>query len=101
VDAVSEFMARHAPGELDFLRILASNKTVFRGTNNVAGATDFMLAVGECQRRYAGYHIFRSRQELVQKGMDDKIDAGFFTIIVPGHQPSQDEIEAFHSFLET
>ena len=91
---VKQFLLNHTPEELSFLRILASNKTVFQGADNKAGATDFLLAVGDCQQRYARYHTFRSSQELIQMGLDDKIKAEFFVVHIPGHSPSQDEIEA-------
>jgi len=79
-EIVLKFVAGRAPEELAFLRILASNKTVFQGADNNAGVTDFLMAVGECQSRYARFHIRRGRDELVQMGIDDKIGSDFFVI---------------------
>ena len=92
--AVNQFLEKHTPEELAFLRILASNKTVFQGEDNKSGPTDFLLAVGECMQRYAGYHIYRGRQELVQMGISDKVESDYFVKMLRGHSPSIDEIEA-------
>lgn len=92
--AVNEFVERHTPEELAFVRILASNQTVYRSEFNMAGPTDFMMAVGECQRRYAGFHIRRGAAELIDLGLGDTVKSDFFTVIVPGHDPSQEELDA-------
>jgi len=92
--AVNEFIERHSPEELAFVRILASNKTVFRSEFNLAGATDFLISVGECQRRYAYFHIRRSASDLIEKGLEGKIGADFFVYVIPGHDPSQEDLEA-------
>ncbi|MCL2059432.1 MAG: DUF362 domain-containing protein [Oscillospiraceae bacterium] len=91
--AVNRFMANHTPEELSFVRILSSNKTVFQGAFNRSQSTDFLLAVGDCQQRYAGYHIRRGRDELIQRGIADKVDAGFFVMQIPGHEPTVEALE--------
>ena len=91
---VNQFVANHAPEELDFLRILASNKTVFQGVDNKAGVTSFLLAVGECQRYYARFHIRRGKDELEQMGLADKISSDFFVLYIPGHDPTMEQLEA-------
>ena len=97
---VNEFVANHEPEELTFVRILSSNKTVFQGAYNRAGATDFLLAVGDCQQRYAQMHIRRGRDELVQMGIADKVAPEFFVEFVPGHTPTQEALEAAFARLK-
>jgi len=96
--AVYQFIACHTPEELSFIRVLASNTTVFQGENNKAGVTDFLLAVGDCQRRYAHFHIKRGQEELFQMGIADKVNADFFVIHIPGHEPTAGELE--DAFIE-
>ena len=90
---VLRLIERHTPEELAFLRILASNKTVFQGAQNQARVTDFLLTVGDCQRHYARFHVARGRDELVQLGIADKVSAEFFAVHIPGHDPQPDELE--------
>jgi uncharacterized protein (DUF362 family) len=90
---VKQFIAKHTPEELGFVRILSSNKTVYQGFINRAKTTDFLLAVGDCMRRYARYHIRRGKDELIEKGLADKLDAEFFVIHLPGHTPSLEALE--------
>ncbi|MCL2057386.1 MAG: hypothetical protein FWH02_09265, partial [Oscillospiraceae bacterium] len=98
--AVNTFIENHKPEELEFVRILASNKTVYQSAANMAGPTDFLLAVGNCQLPYARFHVTRSKDELIQMGIADKVSADFFVIHIPGHNPSQDELEAALSELK-
>jgi len=91
---VSDFVAEKTPEELAFVRILASNKTVFQGADNKSGVTDFTICVGECQHRYANAHIRRGADELVQMGMADKITSEYFVKFIPGCTPSPDELES-------
>ena len=92
--AVLEFLKKHTPEKLSFARILASNKTVFQGADNKANATDFLLAVGDCQSRYNEGHIKRSTYELEEMGIADKVDATFFVVTVPGHNPTMEKLES-------
>jgi|GEM_PF-922542 len=91
---VYEFLDGHTPEELAFLRILASNKTVFQGADNQSGATDFLLAVGDCQLRYMKYHIRRGNDDLLQMGIADRVSADFFVVGIPGHEPTVEALEA-------
>jgi len=91
---VKEFVTRHTPEELAFVRILASNKTVFQGADNQAGVTDFLLAVGDCQFHYARFHTWRGREELTQMGIADKVGSDFFVKHLPGHNPPIEQLEA-------
>ena len=97
---VNQFVARHTPEELAFVRILSSNKTVFQGNNNRANSTDFMMAVGDCQQRYARFQIRRGKDDLTQLGIADKIDSAFFSIHIPGHDPKLEDLEAAFSELK-
>ena len=97
---VKQFIANHTQEELAFVRILSSNKTLHQGFFNQANATDFMLAVGDCQQRYARFHIRRGRDDLMQMGIADKIDSAFFTIHIPGHDPKLEDIEAAFAELQ-
>lgn len=90
---INRFVAAHSPEELAFVRIMASNKTVFRGADNAAGATDFLLAAGQCQSAYADFHIRRSAAELVQTGIADKVSADFFVVTIPGHELTVEDLE--------
>ena len=90
---VSRFTANHTPEELAFVRILASNKTITQGLFNRAGVTDFLMAVGECQQRYADFHIFRGIAELQQMGIGDKVSPDFFVVRVKGHNPTMEQLE--------
>ena len=98
---VELFICGHTPEELAFIRILASNKTVFQGLSNKANATDFLLAVGDCQKRYVDMHRKRSEDELIQMGIADKLNADFFIIHVPGHDPELYKLEAAFSELKS
>lgn len=98
--AVRQFLSAHTRDELAFLRILASNKTVFQGAENSAGVTAFLLTVGDCQRFYSRFHIMRGKDELVQLGLSDKISSDFFVKHIPGHNPPQEEIEAAFAELK-
>ena len=91
---VKTFIDAHTADELAFVRILASNKTVFQGADNKANATDFLLAVGDCMERYAGFHIHRGREELAQMGLKGTIGPEFFVKIIPGHSPTQQDLES-------
>ena len=97
---VNQFVAGHTPEELSFVRILSSNKTVFQGFYNRANATDFLLAVGDCQRRYANFHIRRGRDDLIQMGIADKIDSSFFVKHIPGHNPTLEDLESAFAELK-
>ncbi len=89
--AVEEFLARHSEEELAFLRILASNKTVYQGADNKSDATDYVMCVGDCQKFYANRHIKRSAQEIATRGLD--IDINDIVGCVPGHKPTAEVIE--------
>ncbi|MCL2059896.1 MAG: DUF362 domain-containing protein [Oscillospiraceae bacterium] len=91
---VLSFIERHTPEELAFVRILASNKTVFKGDANQAGVTDFLMTVGDCQKRYSVFHIMRGRDELVQLGLSGEVESDFFVVHIPGHNPDIDKLEA-------
>ena len=97
---VLEFIERHTPEELAFLRILASNKTVFKGALNNAGPTDFLLAVGDCQKYYLRHHLDRSKNEIKQRGLEDLTTADFFVKFIPGHDVTQEDLEAALSELK-
>ena len=90
---VDQFLARHTPEELRFVRILASNKTVFQGADNKAGVTDFLMAVGDCQRHYVKYHTKRGNDELIQMGIADKVSAEEFIVFIPGHHLAAEDLE--------
>ena len=90
---VNSFVDSHTPEELAFVRILASNKTIFQGADNQAGVIDFLLAVGDCQRRYSEFHVRRGSAELIQMGIDDKISSDFFVVFIPGHNPTIEQME--------
>ncbi|MBQ3864480.1 MAG: DUF362 domain-containing protein [Clostridia bacterium] len=96
--AVREWMATHTEEELAFLRILASNKTVFQGKDNHSEATDYVLTVGDCQMMYARHHKFRSMSEFRAKGLDINIDDLVATI--PGHVPTMETIEEAYQKLK-
>ena len=64
-----EFIARHTDEELAFLRILASNQTIYRGRNNHAEATDHVLLIGRCMIEYAHNHAHRSMGEFRERGI--------------------------------
>jgi len=91
--AVNEFLTKHTPEELSFVRILASNKTIFQGADNKALANDFLLSVGDCQLRYTTGHIKRGVFDLEDMGLAGKVKSDFFVVHVPGHTPSMDELE--------
>jgi hypothetical protein len=97
---ILEFVSNHTPEELSFLRILASNKTIFQGSHNEAKATDFLLAVGRCQEHYVKYHLQRSQEELTQIGLEE-VDASFYISYIPGCDISQEILEtAFKDLKE-
>ena len=95
---VNQFIERHTPEELSFIRILSSNKTVFQGNFNRANVTDFLLAVGDCQKPYANFHIRRGSDDLVEMGLADKISSDFFVKFIPGHDITLEDMES--AFLE-
>ena len=95
---VSRFIDSKTPEELAFIRILASNKTVFQGKDNEAGATDFLLAVGDCQTRYVYSHIRRSGSDLIQAGLGDVVKPEFFVIHIPGHDLTEQAVRT--AFIE-
>ena len=68
--AVQEFISNHTAEELAFLRILASNKTVYQGADNKSDASDYVMCVGSCMFWYARHHKRRSEQELRAGGSD-------------------------------
>ena len=91
---VNQFVEKHGADELGFVRILASNKTVSQGMLNRAGPTDFLIAVGDCQKRYVNNMHRRGKFELMQMGLEDKYDTYYFIRHIPGHVPSIDELDA-------
>ena len=93
-ELAKRFVEKHTPDELAFLRILASNKTIFQGADNLSKVTDFLLAVGDCQSYYARFHIDRGVHELVQMGINDKINSDFFVVYVSGHNPTLEDLES-------
>ena len=64
-----EFIARHTDEELAFLRILASNQTIYRGRDNHSEATDHVLLIGKCMIEYAHNHAYRSMGEFRERGI--------------------------------
>lgn len=88
-ERVNEAILKYSRDELADIRILASNKTVFKGKNNNAMMDDFMLAVGNCQRGYVRNHKRRSH-----KLSDLDLDPFIVTVegCCPG--PSVEEIDA-------
>ena len=97
---VKQFVAGHTAEELAFLRILASNKTVFQGEKNEARVINFLLTVGDCQQYYSRFHIRRGVEELNQMGLSDKVSSDFFVIHIPGHCPSVSEMETAFAELK-
>jgi len=91
---VNQFICRHTPEELSFIRVLASNKTVFRGAENNSGVTDFLLAAGDCQQHYVEYHTRRGNNELYEMRLSDRVDAGFFVKYIPGHNLTLEDLES-------
>ena len=96
--AVLEWIDSKKPEDIDFLRILASNRTVYKGKNNHAEATDYVLGVGNCQAEYIHYHKERSKQEFADIGVTTDINdiVGF----VPGHHVTVEQIEAEYQRLK-
>ncbi|MCL1829868.1 MAG: DUF362 domain-containing protein [Oscillospiraceae bacterium] len=91
---VLEFVKQHSLEELSFIRILASNKTVFQGSDNESGTTDYLLAVGDCQKRYVGYHLERTHEELKEMGLSDSVTADNFVVFIGGHEITLEQIES-------
>jgi uncharacterized protein (DUF362 family) len=91
---VNEFLSKHTPDELSFVRILASNKTIFQGADNKALANDFFLSVGDCQERYTKGHIKRGVYDLEDMNLAGKVSSDFFVAHVPGHNPPIEDLEA-------
>lgn len=88
---VKEFIKNHTDEELAFLRILASNKTVYKGRDNQAAATDYTLCVGACQMGYAWHHKERSAAEFIDRGLD--LDINDIVGTVDCHKVTVEQIE--------
>lgn len=69
-----KFIASHTEDELAFIRILASNQTVYRGKNNHSEATDHVLLIGRCMREYWFNHRMRTLAEFRERGITTDFD---------------------------
>ena len=54
--AVKELLDKYGPDTLSAIRVVASGREVFRGSNNSAGLEDYVLGVGRCQDFYCYNH---------------------------------------------
>ncbi len=92
-----EFVARHTEEELAFLRILASNQSIFRGKDNHSEATDHVLLIGNCMMDYAYNHGQRSLAEFRERGITTKIEdlVGF----IRHHDVTMEQVEETYQKL--
>ena len=64
-----EFIARHTEEELAFLRVLASNQSIYRGKDNHSEGTDHVLLIGRCMIEYWHNHRHRTLGEFRERGI--------------------------------
>ncbi len=86
MDATQAVMARFTEEELKEIRVLAANRTIFRGANNKAAVDDLLLAIGDCQAGYCRNHARRGHK------ISD-VDFDKTMVFQPGCPPTADEIE--------
>ncbi len=86
-DVVEKVVAKYTPEQLAGIRILASNKMVYKGANNQAQMDDYLLAVGDCQKGYCRNHARR-----VHKVSD--IDVSEYIEMAPGCCPGEADVIA-------
>ncbi len=92
-----EFIARHTDDELAFLRILASNQTIYRGRDNHAEATDHVLLIGKCMMEYGYNHAMRSMAEFRERGIETKIED--LVILIREHDVTLEQVEEAYQKL--
>jgi len=95
---VKKFIANHSEDELAFIRILASNKTVFRGRDNKSASDDYTLLVGSCMAGYAHHHMERSENEFREKGIE--LDIHDIVSYIPGHKVTCEQIEEVYQKMK-
>jgi len=79
---------------LEKLRILASNREIYRGQSNQAKIEDLLVLVGDCEENYYRYHGDRLRKILKQE--PDR-----YMEFIPGCPPDKKEIKnALHKILK-
>ena len=92
-DVVRRFVAAHGEEELAFLRILASGKTIFQGSENAAGSLDSALIVGDCEKHYARNQKNRAQSELEAQGLSGKHTPDDIVYFIPGHDVTYEAVE--------
>ncbi len=87
MDAVEKYLESCTDEELQDLRVLAANRTVFRGERNKAAVDDLLLAIGDCQKGYCRNHARRGHK------ISD-VDFDKTMVFLPGCPPTEEEIRA-------
>ena len=80
-----------------FLRILASNQTIYRGRDNHAEATDHVLLIGKCMMEYGYNHALRSMAEFRERGIQTNIED--LVCLIRGHDVTLEQVEEAYQKL--
>ena len=91
------FVARHTDDELAFLRILASNQTIYKGRDNHAEATDHVLLIGKCMLDYTYHHGQRSLAEFRARGITANIED--YIGLIHEHNVTMEQVEEMYQRL--
>lgn len=93
MDAAKAVMDGYTPEQLKDIRVLAANRTIFRGADNQAAVDDLLLAIGDCQAGYCRNHARRGHK------ISD-VDFDKTMVYQPGCPPTAEEIRsAFEEIL--
>lgn len=93
MDAAKAVMDGYTPEQLKDIRVLARNRTIFRGADNQAAVDDLLLAIGDCQAGYCRNHARRGHK------ISD-VDFDQTMVYQPGCPPTAEEIRsAFEEIL--
>lgn len=84
---VEKVMAEYTPEQLKDIRVLAANRTLFRGADNQAAVGDLLLAIGDCQAGYCYNHRRRGHK------ISD-VDFDKTMVCQPGCPPTEEEVRA-------